>query len=323
MLLRSFVLCVSLFASGFAFAEQTEVLDLANPVVQRTVLAGEPIRLLIRNRLPNKRYTVKTIRREIPIPPFEVPEGMTRSGAGLCGQLPGVFEQSVETLTSEEQLTAKITEIRAAAVANSCSDAEKAAMEVAIASTTQTVEQVFTLEQGEELFVVVEREDRKWEFAVSTGARGAWRVFYGFNFLPNQDQNYFSAQDPDNPGSFIITQQADREDFDFAPSVFFTWRPASQLRKDWGHGLAVGLGFDLNNPIVFGGYAFTYNENVSLNIGAVFHKQNRLNGRYNEGDVIMENLGNEQLTEETYDINFYLGVGFRFSDNPFNSSENK
>ena len=308
MVSRIFVLVTGLVVSSVSMAATTESLDLGAPILERRVPAGEPINIVITSKLPTSQYTVKTTVREIEIPALPKP-GTTRTAVD-CASLGDAFIKTVDSNGVEEKVSSEIENFRN--LGQSCSAAEQANLEIQIASTTQPVLQGYVLNVGQELVVTVERQGRTWEFILSTGARGEWRTFYGFNFMPNGDEDYFTAQDPSDPTSFTITRKADREELDFAPSVIFSWKPASQVGKTWGHGLAMGLGFDLNNPIVFGGYGATYNENVTLTAGLVFHKQLRLDGRFEEGQTISENLDSNNLTIETYALNYYVGIGFRF-----------
>ena len=179
----------------------------------------------------------------------------------------------------------------------------------------------YTLHKGEHLIVKIKRDEQSWEFTLTTGERGQWHTFYGFTFLPNDDEQFFTEQNPADADQFIITQEDDREEFDFAPSVLFVWSAAHSEDRNWNHGLTAGLGFDMDDPIVFAGYAFTFNENIALTAGLVFHKRERLNGRCEVGDVVTADLDSEQLTEETYGVNGYVGIAFRFGSNPFSSAE--
>jgi hypothetical protein len=77
-----------------------------------------------------------------------------------------------------------------------------------------------------------------------------------------------------------------------------------------------GLGFDMHNAVVFLGMSITYNENITIAAGAVAHRLRQLNGKYSEGGRILEDLDDEQLHEEVYRINPFIGLSFRFSDNP-------
>ena len=323
MTVRLLVLWLGLFSASTLAAEQTEVLNLAEPIGDRNGSPGEPIRLLITNKLPQYNYQLKTTVRDIEIPALTWPSGMSRSAGTQCDTLATRFSQTLQALTEEEKVPGEIAIFKQEARDASCPPQVHAELDLAIASTTQAVDRTFTLEQGQELVVEIERAGRNWSNVLSAGARGEWRTFYGFNFLPNEDEGYFASQDQTNPESFVITRKTDREDLDFAPSVIFSWLPAGQRNKTWGHGLAVGLGFDLDNPIVFGGYAATYNQNIALTAGIVFHKQTRLAGRFEEGQVIMENLGEDQLTEETFAPNVYIGIGFRFGSNIFERSGNR
>lgn len=312
------VLILVLIAGPALGAGRAEVLDLARPVVERQVPAGQPLEIIISNRLPNRDYRVKVLTRIIEIPPLEWPGGETRLAVAECPTLVDDFLKEITGLSSEAGVPEHIDEFRSRA--SGCPDTVQPSLELAIATTRQPLSQPVTLNRGQELVVTVEREGREWEFILTTGSRGAWRTFYGFNFFPNGDERYFAAQDPETPGTFVITRQGDREELDFAPSAIFTWLPASQRNRDWGHGVAIGLGFDLDNPIVFGGYGGTYNRNILINAGLVIHKQQRLAGRFSEGQVITENLDEAQLTELTYAPDFYIGIGFRFGAGDSGSS---
>ncbi|HEV8331584.1 MAG TPA: hypothetical protein VGQ22_09215 [Steroidobacteraceae bacterium] len=288
-------------------------LDLASPIAEQPVDAGVSLDLQLVHRIPGSAYRVTIQRRTEALPPLQAPTG-TR-GAVDCSNLSEAFRTEANAAASEADIAALIE--RSRRDAQSCNANERAALDAAMADATTRGLGSYTLQRGERLIVKVERDDQKWEFTLATGARGEWRTFYGFTFLPDDDDEFFSKQDANDPSQFVITPEADREDLDFAPSILFVWTPARSSARDWSHGIAAGLGFDLDNPIVFAGYALTYNENVALTAGVALHKRDRLAGRYQPGEIVGSDLDSEQLAEATYGVSAFVGIAFRFGSNPF------
>jgi hypothetical protein len=175
---------------------------------------------------------------------------------------------------------------------------------------------------------VQDASDKKWTF--TTGKLEAqWLTYYGFNFARGGDQNYFSKLSAGStPAAYTITAEADRSGKSFAPSLYVFRLPAktglSQGRwltgwrtEDSMGGLTAGLGFDFDNPTVFLGYGVGWGYNVVLTAGVLYHKEKRLKGQYNPGDVIAENLTTDQLLDSTYKPRAYVGLAFRLDSNPF------
>ena len=155
-----------------------------------------------------------------------------------------------------------------------------------------------------------------WTVALPGRARGEWRTSYGFFFVPDRDERYFAKEEKvaNQPSKFTVEKQQGREDFDFVPTILFNFVPATQLGKTWMHGWVAGLGYDLEKPFVLAGYSGVYNENIVFTGGVAFHRQSRLRGRYEQGDPLSEALEPEQLVEDTYGPNLYVGIGFRFGN---------
>jgi hypothetical protein len=185
---------------------------------------------------------------------------------------------------------------------------------------------LFPVGSAETLTVTIARKGATWTYLLQAKPRGEWRTNYGFFFVPDRDERFFTKQtdikaDPDAKPTpifastkFTIEEQPDRETFDFVPTVLFTFLPYSQIGKNFAHGLSAGLGYDLEKPVVVAGYSGTYNENVVFTAGVAFHRQSRLLGRYNVGDKVTEVLDSSQLVEDTYGPNIYVGVAFRFGE---------
>lgn len=174
------------------------------------------------------------------------------------------------------------------------------------------------LGSGEELEVLVKRKksdgtSTSWTYRLTT-ASGEWRAAYGFTFVPNEDERFFTEAQPS--GAFKIMAQADRERLDYVPSVLFTWSVPQDAQRSWQNGFTAGLGYDLEQPVVFAGWAWTVHQNVIVTAGVAVHRQSRLLGRYREGQEVAENLEPAQLTEHTYGPNAFAGVAFRFGQDP-------
>lgn len=295
----------------------TAVLDLATPVTAQPITAGETVQVRIENSMPGGKYRIQIERRDQEIPPLDPPNA-TRA-AVACSNLAEQFTVAAANAKSEQAVAQQIRTFKSDAA--QCTQSEQKALADAIKNNTTKDLGAYKLSKGERLIVKIQRDDQSWEFTLSTGERGQWRTFYGFTFLPNEDEGFFTRQDASNADQFIITPEKDREQLDFAPSILFVWSPSGTADQTWNHGLTAGLGFDMDDPIVFAGYALTFNENIAFTIGVVLHKRERLAGRYESGEIVAEDLDSEQLVEETYGVNGYVGVAFRFGSNPFSREQ--
>jgi hypothetical protein len=188
--------------------------------------------------------------------------------------------------------------------------------------------------RGHELYVTVERLtdagaiDRTWTYVLTTGSRGSWRATYGFSFTPDDDERFFT-QSVGTPteNRFKIMQEHDRADGVFIPALFYTWLPTAHENSTWSPGITGGLGFQGipggPDPVVFLGPSLSYNQNLMVTGGVVVRKFLRLNGKYQPGDEVSENLTAEQLQESTYRPQWFVALTFRFDTNPFSKPETK
>lgn len=142
---------------------------------------------------------------------------------------------------------------------------------------------------------------------------------YGFTFVPDRDERFFAKQQEDDATKFVITEEneGDERDFNFIPSLLFSWLPAEARFNDFAVGFNGGLGYNLQRVAAFLGVGITYNENLTLSLGGTMHEQARLLGQYSEGDVVPTNLNRDQLHRETFRPNLYFGISFRLGRDPF------
>lgn len=292
-------------------------LDLASPVVKQTVDPGS-LSITLVNRIPKERYEVTIERRAFAIAALVLPTSGAQGLAGTtCSDSRGELVDRLDTVSTEARVAAIVRNARSDEAWAECSSTLGPVIEE---YTTQSLREQ-TLRSGEELVVTVTRPAAKatatWEFVLTTGARGEWRTLYGVTFLPDRGRNYFADPVAGASGKYVITQEHDQGGLKYLPSVLFAWMPASQRYGNFAYGLTAGLGADFTDLALLTGLAATYNENVTFTGGVAVHHVARLNGRYEEGDEITENLTPEQLRTNRFLPNVYIGVAFRFGSSPF------
>jgi len=273
------------------------------------------------NRVPSKSYAVATTIRSVPIPELPKPGGSVGLAAGnVCTDpLASVIAGRIESQTTEKAVGGAVTKLQAEASA--CTEQRREALLTAIkAKTVQTLHAV-TLNAGQELEVVVDDGKQKWTVIFTTGPRGTWRTMYGFMFTPNRDETYFAKAEGDK---FRVTKQfVGEREYNFVPSVFWSWMPTAWESWWLTPSLTGGLGFDKSNPAVFLGGSFAYNHNIALVVGYVAQRQKRLNANYDPANLplVESALTGDQLSRDAYRPNVFFGVSFRFSANPFEAAK--
>jgi hypothetical protein len=177
------------------------------------------------------------------------------------------------------------------------------------------------LGEGQTVIVTITRIDPRreepWVFEFTTGDQ-RWLIHYGFSFLPEEDEEYFTKASGDE---FVVTRAGDPSGAEFEPTIAFTYVPRFQARNPWFPKFTAGLGADIDERLVFVGASWVIGDNVSVFVGAAGHQQTRLKGIYEVDPVVKEALTADQLVDETFDFNAIVGVGFRFNRNPFKKQQ--
>ena len=124
-------------------------------------------------------------------------------------------------------------------------------------------------------------------------------------------------------GVFVEREDANEQsDLAVIPAAFFQWLPLTRELKDWAVGPTLGLGVKSDRPAFFVGGIVTFNQNLGLVVGVPVYQQLKLRGNYSEGQVISENLNEDQLHKKVYRFQrFFFGGVFRFGSNPFAGGE--
>jgi hypothetical protein len=305
------------------------------------------LRVRVLNVIPTAHYTIaweaRTLGHAIP-DPFSLAPGSGWSAKGLspeavtaCESAREAFKRETNGAKSEEVIAKLNSELEKRLNDVECpTDVVKADREAFDKATIITLGDE-NLEDNQELTLRFTRSEKgNFEardlftitFSTPLKSAGTWLSLYGVNFIRGGDERFFASADAAPSTTYTVTSFADRQENDFAPSLYFMWikprnydsrlvRALSWNSRDVFGGLTAGIGFDFDNPTAFLGYGIGWGYNVMLTFGVAMHKEKRLNGRYSPGDVIADNLTEDQLSEETYKPRAYVGLAFRFGSNPF------
>jgi hypothetical protein len=269
---------------------------------------------------PQPTYSVETVR-SFTLPALSETGGsLPESDSPACDDL-RKSAQAIWDSTDEAALAAVLTEARAQLeLADPLCRGEIRLLRNTIADTYEVLG-TYRMEEGDVLTVKVSRteSEKTCEATISTEPSGRWLTSYGFTFVPNNNDEYFTRSLGE--GKFeIVERNNDRstlEDLDFVPSFFYTYLPRRQQGRDVSWGPSFGLGFDQSSPAVFVGYGGDYRRFVNFMAGIVIHEQQKLDGRYSAGQELTMELNEDDLHDESYGLNFFIGVSFRFNGNPF------
>ncbi len=316
-------LSLGLVAAQLAAAPEKVVLSLADGGGKYTISADKEYQIEFHHRLPGASYTFEVNHSGLQTP-FDV----------------GLFdlEASNQTEHADDDDKSQCDDLIASladapdeaalrgALARAKADSPDPACGTRIgiyeAATKAVVPgAALVLAEGQSVHITVTRDgtSKEWGFTLTTG-ESAWLVHYGFAFLPDRNDEFFTESVPGAEGEdpqFAIRATGDRDESQFEPVVAFSYRPRSMGPSPWLPRFSAGLGADIEERLVFAGLSWVIGDNVNLFVGAAAHEQTRLAGQYEVGQLLKENLTADQLVEETYDLNLIVGVGFRFNANPF------
>lgn len=307
------------------------VLDLALSAGERTEPA-EPgdYGFEIINRVPQMAYKIKVEKRVQAIKGLEPPSGPGGQGEDEPCPLISSIDKQLSEAREETEVARLAQEARRLIAKGECQ--ATAVVELLRERLDQTRERLggkYQLAEGESIQITISRIDgeeiKEWIFTFAAPSRGSWFTSYGFVFLGDRDETFFSKDA--GGGKFAITRErssgGELSNLSFAPSFFYTWLPRSDENEDRSPGFTVGLGFDQSNPVLFAGGSLNYNRFVSLISGVAIHKQKRLSGQYHPGQLLTESLSAEALHEEGFGVNYFLGLSFRFSSSPFGKDDDR
>ena len=157
-----------------------------------------------------------------------------------------------------------------------------------------------------------------WTTIFNGGTRGTWQVSLGLGSPVLLDGHHrYATEFETETDKFRIVERRSEEVFELIPAVFFHWTPTADELTDWSWSMTGGLGLDFDNAVLFLGGAVTFNRNITLSVGGVAHQVQRLNPKYEVGELLPVGLDTDQLHTDYYRVNPYVGVTFRLSSNIF------
>jgi len=319
-----------------AFAQTPKILEIDLATMDPDVVAKRPggrdltyDSILIKNAIPRFiRYGVDIAVTDVVMPPLSLGAfGSTHSVGQRGGQ--GADDPCQVHIDNLLDKLDEVTEEKnvpgigaAAVVAAEGQPCKKRVWDEFTARTQQPVAEKLDVKSYQTVTIIISRPGAVYTLELTGKARGEWRTSYGFFFVPDRDERYFVEETPSStagqPSTFKIRKQDDREEFDFVPTIVFTFFPNGGASRGGIWGATAGLGYDLEKPFVFAGGSYAYNENVIFTGGVAFHRQSRLLGKYDTEDGNRSNPGQMlepgQLVEDTYGPNVYVGVSFRFGE---------
>ena len=300
--------------------------DLAKKDATISVDAGT-YRIVLMNAVPGRDYWLHvgpSIALQIPALDAQVAKRAQATVAqGECP--PSVTEAAKSVIESadETQVRDRADVLRIALAQVELAKCEGAAAILAATQLSFAATPVVMVGDGVRQLEISSRAGGRWRVRLDSTGRGIWQTTYGFTFSPNRDQEYFSQQTGDDEFS-VRRKTRDERSLTFLPPVFFTWLYSSQAFANVQHGPTIGLGVTAGTEggrlAALGGWALRFNQNIGVVGGFGFYPHRRLDGQYQEGQVIKENLTADQLNHDSIRMNVFVSLTVRFGASPFGGS---
>lgn len=334
-LLRWLAVSVALF-TPLSAAGQPFAIDLARTAAGTTevsVDAGSHT-VTFDNLLPGRSYILSIARNRLPLDPLPVtaipwlnakpPQSATeRAVAEVCPTLRAAV-LALLAAKAEVDVPALVANVSTELQKGCADSAAVAAANEAMARTKKQA--TVSVAAGEQTVVTLQRsavDDSHpaalWTLTLSGPARGRWLTTYGLSFSQRADKTYFSKAA--DGGKYRITPERDDRGGSMVPSVYFSWQPNSPGWKGWSLSPTAGFGVTKSSPAVMAGISAIFNENIGLVVAAAMRQELRLAGRYQENELVGENLTTEQLQNKVWRPALVFGVTFRFGSNPFGGDD--
>ncbi len=294
-------------------------------------LVGKFDKIILKSTFPRFEYNVYIKEENQQIPEIELPDGTLRSNNDTCKVLEeklSEFKEYLKIGDDENEIGNKIKLMESLIKDdNKCKDAKL--VEAFDTLKTKTLRKIslkkaYKKQNGKNITILISREERNWKFLIEGDPVGSFQVTYGFGFTSLNGQKEYYSKSMLDTMAFTITKKNENDilDLNYTPAIFVSFLPYKKYGKPFYFSPTIGLGFDTENPVVFLGLSAFYYQNIGISLGVAGQKRAFLNNRYNENDIISENLDFDQLHEEKYRPLFYFSVNFRLKENPFSKKEN-
>jgi len=319
--MKKFFILITLIGIHPALNSQiVKYINLANGTdkISEPIESDKDIQIKILNRCKKNTYDIQINRISPDIPPLKVEENksLLRNGEE-CDKLQKKIAEILNVV--EEASLPKLRQELNELINKTSSDCPVRKDAIELDKDMDITLYVKPLKKGETLQVIIKKigTQKEWTATFNTGSKGVWRTSYGFAMVSNA---FSKAGKYYLDDSNRITKENNRTKIEFIPGIFFNWFPSSRALNSFSYGLSGGVGVNFNvEPVLFLGGSATYNHNISINIGLIGYNQSFLKGRYKEGEIINENNFDEEsgLHQRLFRINPFVGISFRFGENPF------
>ncbi len=185
------------------------------------------------------------------------------------------------------------------------------------------------LTKGQEINIVIkkfkkgeEKPIHEWERKFLTDKRGKWITTFGVGsaYTPNTwKRTYRTVKTSDS--TYVLEADGRRNHLSYYPTVQFTY--INELGNDWEIAPSGGISINSEQISAYGGISVVWAENMVLTMGAIFHKVHKLDNRFKEMDVFVEQKTFDDLHDEMFNISPFLSLSFRFNNNPFSKNDEK
>ena len=284
--------------------------------------------IYLKNSFPNRSYNIAINVTPHLLPPLSV-SGNPASTSAACTDLETKYNEVFKYATEEDakktekELKAKLSELATATSKSGCTETPLLNKINALQSNCIrefTLPFPIEMDEDHDYDVVVTTGDRAFKYLFEGKSRGRWVMNYGFLFSSKglEPSRYFLSQV--GKDSFQVKKKGkyDALDFRFTPTIFFSYFLDKNLNKPWNNSFSLGLGFNTQSPVVSVGYNGMYNQNIGVSFGLVFYEQEKLDGRFTEGQILKENLDESKLYEKTiFRPNLFFALNIRLGENPF------
>lgn len=287
--------------------------------------------IYLKNAFPRRSYIISVEVTPHLLPPLSM-AGLTSSGSA-CTALEESFTAAYKFASEEDaskkekdlrdtlkKLTDAVT--RAGCTDNSLLNKIKVLQANCVREFTLPIPVDMT--ESNDYTVTVTTGERSFKYKFEGKSPGRWVMNYGFLFSSKRLEpvRYFLQQTGADSFQIKRRKKYGLPDLRFTPSIFFSYFLDRNLNKPWNNSLSIGLGFNTQSPVVSLGYNGMYNQNIGISVGLVFYEQDKLDGRYHEGQILKENLDESKLYEKSiFRPNLFLALNIRLGENPFKTDK--
>jgi len=157
---------------------------------------------------------------------------------------------------------------------------------------------------------------QKRKFILQRESDWSWTTTLGANAVFLRNRSKFVSKEKD--GVYSVAEIKDSKSMELMPAIMFT---LMNNQNNLSPGFTGGIGFNFEELTVFTGGSLGIGQNIVLTGGVAVHRQSRPNPEYSIGQVIASSVTTENLNQQQYRVNPFIGISFRFDKNPFKKAE--